>query len=302
MAPLRALLAFAVLFGHFQFYDVPALMPLRHLAPVSVAMFLFISGYGLAYSYQQKGDEYLRSFFSKRILKILIPAILVTLLQIILFGNGGIGIVDRAQLIFSNGNTMMPHYWYVWAILFFYVLFWLCYKFARGWFSRLAVLIGVICFTLVTSLSGFDRCWWICSLAFPTGLYFTELKPRLFSFCEERKLNYWLTILVSGVAFVGFFMTGSPSCWTLCYVFVPLIGALIISRLPLDKFKLPILRFIGMVSYEIYLVHITVMSLFRESFFHITSNTLYVVTVIFVTIILAYGIHLLCQLITTKTN
>ena len=302
MAPVRAILALAVLFGHFQFYSVPALLPLRHLAAPSVAMFLFISGFGLDYSFQQKGDNYLHFFFKRRVVKIALPAILVTLLHIWLFGNGGADIIERARLIATKGNTLLPHYWYGWTILLFYLLFWSCYRFLHGWATRFAVLVGVVCFTAATRWAGFDRCWWICSLAFPTGIYFAQYKSALFSFCEKRELFYWLLLLLLGVAFVGLFLTRIETCWAFCYVLITIIGALIVSRLPLDRLKIPVLRFLGSISYEIYLVHITVMCLLRGGFLYIESNPLFVMLVICLTIVLAYGIHLLCKTITQITN
>lgn len=298
MVPVRALLALAVLLGHFQFFDVPGLMPYRHLAPPSVAMFLFISGYGLAHSYRKKGKSNLYSFFKRRLFRIVLPALLVSLLFILLFGMGGIGLLERVKLIVTKGKTLMPHYWFVWTILLFYLLFWASYRLLEGWKARLAVLAGVALYTVATVLSGFDRCWWICSLAFPTGLYFARFRDDIFCFCSKRKINYWLLIILATIVFGGFFLTGEPVLWTFCYVFIPFIGALVIARLPLDKLQLPILRFLGIISYEIYLVHITVMRLLRGSFYQISSNFLYVAAVVVLSIAMAYVIHLLYRWIT----
>lgn len=46
-----------------------------------VGIFFFISGYGLLASFKSKGESYLKSFFSKRFSKILIPVAIVVVIE-----------------------------------------------------------------------------------------------------------------------------------------------------------------------------------------------------------------------------
>jgi len=302
MPPVRAILALIIVLGHSSFYEVEALMTLRNLAPPAVAMFLFISGYGLTHSFQIKGAAYLDVFFRKRVVKILLPAILVASLHLLLCGGSGTGPMEQLRLVVTSGNTFLPHYWFVWAILFYYLLFWACHKLLRGHVANLAILAGVIVITLATALAGFDRCWWICSLAFPTGVFFAEYESSLFSFCGQKEFHYWLTLIILILAFIACYLTRNPFIWTLCYVFVPIIGALIIARIPLDRLRHGILQFVGMISYEIYLVHITAMSFLRGDLIYLSSDFLFVVITLCLTIGIAYGVHSLSHIITPKTN
>lgn len=302
MPPIRALLAILIVVGHFSYFGVDELNFLRVLAPVCVSLFLFISGYGLMVSYQKKGETYLQAFLKKRLLKIVLPAILVSLLHLLLCGNGGISFLDRVRLVFTQGTTLLPHYWFVWAILFEYLVFWCSFKWLPGTLPRYAVLLFTIAFAVVTAQAGFDRCWWVCSLAFPTGLYFAAHENDIFSFCNKKTINYWLAIALCSLAFAGLYLSGKPVCWMLCYIFIPMVAALVIARLPLDTIKLPILRWTGAVSYDIYLIHITAMTFLRGEYIYISSNLLFVVAVFCVTVGAAYGIHHLSQLITSKTN
>ena len=302
MPPLRALLALMIVLCHFSHYEVTGLTFLRLMAPVCVSFFLFISGYGLMVSYQKKGDEYLQSFLKKRLLKIALPAILVSLLHLLLCGNGGISLIDRGRQIVTQGATLLPHYWFVWVILFEYLLFWCSYKWLPGKLPRYSILLFTIAFTVTTALASFDRCWWICSLAFPTGVYFALYESDIFSFCGKKALNYWLALVFSGLAFVGLYLTGNLICRALCYIFIPFMAALTVARLPLDTIKFPILRWVGAISYEIYLIHITAMTLLRGQHIYISSNLSYIAAVLFLTMGTAYGIHLLCQLLTPKSH
>lgn len=280
MPPVRALLVLCIVLGHFSYYGVPALAPVRSLAVPAVAMFLFISGYGLTRSWQVKGAAYLRGFFGRRILRIALPAALVALLHRLLTG--------------SFGN--LPHYWFVWTILYDYLLFWACRKFLPEKAAACAILAGVVLFACGTALTGFDRCWWIGALAFPAGAAFAEHEDAVFGFCGRKEANYWLTLLALIAASAALFLTGSLACRTLCYVFLPLAGALVVARIPLDGLRLQVLAWLGSISYELYLVHISVMLLLQGSF----SAPAFIALTLAVSIAAAFAVRLLCQLITHK--
>lgn len=302
MSPIRALLAILIVVGHFSYFGVVELTFLRVLAPVCVSIFLFISGYGLMVSYQKNGNAYLDTYLQKRILKIVLPAILVSLLHLLLCGNGGIGLLERARLIVTKGATLLPHYWFVWAILYDYLVFWCSFRWLSGTRPRYAIVLLSIGFTIVTALTGFDRCWWICSLAFPAGVLFAAHEPGIFSFCGSKTTNYWLLLVLFSLAFAGLYFSGKLICRVLCYVFITLVAALVISRIPLDVMKLPVLRWTGTISYEVYLIHITAMAFLRGEHLYISSNPLFVAAVLCVTVAAAYGIHYLSQIITPITN
>lgn len=274
--------------------------PLRNLAPPSVAMFFFISGYGLSWSFNRKGTGYLRGFFRKRMLKILLPAALVACIHILLCGSNGTGLWEHVHHLVTKGQTILPHFWFVWAILIDYLLFWTGFKFLSPKWARLFILVGIIAFMSGTAFAGFDRCWWICSLAFPAGIYFSQHETSVFMFCKKKPLNYWMLVVSFALAIVACFITGNLALRSLCFLFSSLLGALLVARLPIDRFRLPVLRFIGAISYEIYLTHITVMCCLRESTIHIDSQALYILAVLAVTGTAAWGIHCLCGFITSK--
>jgi len=280
MPPVRALLVLCIVLGHFSYYGVPALAPVRDLAVPAVAMFLFISGYGLTRSFLTKGAAYLRGFFGRRILRIALPAALVALLHRLLTG--------------SFGN--LPHYWFVWTILFDYLLFWACRKFLPEKAAPWAILAGVLLFACGTAFAGFDRCWWVSALAFPAGAFLAEYEDAAFGFCGRGEANYWLALLACVAAAAGLFLTGNLACRALCYVFSSLACALLIARIPLDGLRLQVLAWLGSISYELYLVHITVMLLLQGSF----SGLAFVALTLAVSIAAAFAIRLLCQLITHK--
>lgn len=302
MPPVRALLAILIVLSHFSFFGVAELRFLRFLAPVCVSIFLFISGYGLMVSFQKKGKDYLQTFLQRRILKIALPAIAVSIIHLLLCGNGEISLLERIRLVFTKGSTLLPHYWFVWVILYEYLVFWFSFKILPGKYPPYSILFCTVSFTILTILAGFDRCWWICSLSFPTGLLFATYESTIFSFCSKREGHYWLVLGLSGLISAGLHYIGNPICLTCCYIFIPVMAALVIARIPLDASRLPVLKWIGTISYELYLIHITIMSFLRGTLVYISSDALYIAAVLCLSICFAYGIHLLCQLLTPKTN
>lgn len=300
MPPVRAVLAFAIVLGHFSYCGVSALTPIRNLAPPAVAMFFFISGYGLTWSFNKKGAGYLHGFFRKRMLRILLPAALVACIHFLLCGGNGTGLMEHVHRLATKGNTLLPHFWFVWAILFDYLLFWIGHKFLPPRWARLLILAGIVAFMFGTASAGFDRCWWVCSLAFPAGIYFSQHAARVFMFCEKNPLYYWGLLVSFGLAIVVCFLTGSLALRPLCFLFSSLLGALLVASLPIDRLRLPVLRFLGTISYEIYLTHITVMYCLRGNTIHIESQVLYILAVLAVTGAAAWGIHCLCGFITSK--
>lgn len=296
MRPVRAVLAILIVLGHFSYFmEGDFVKGMRVAGPVSVAFFLFISGYGLTCSMRTKGGSYLKRFPLSKLIRIVLPALLVCFLHVLLCGNGGVSLFSRIGLVFSCGNTLLPHYWFVWAILFDYLLFYFSWRlFPRRW-TKYMILAGVIVFLLVTILRGFDRCWWMCALSFPAGIFFSEFEQPFLSFAGMRESRYWLSLFVLALLFVGLYLV--PFLWvrTLAYAIGPFFLALCVARLPIDRTHLPVLGFLGAISYEIYLSHITIMSFLRGDVVWISHRNIYVVVVFALTILVAWLIHLLCD-------
>lgn len=300
MPPVRALLVLCIVLGHFSFYGVPALGAFRCIAPPAVAMFLFISGYGLTRSFRTKGADYLQGFFTRRVFRIVLPALLVVLLHLLLGGGSGMRFFERARAIATHGQTLLPHYWFVWAILFDYLLFWLCRKLLPARIANWAILAGVLLFMAGTAYAGFDRCWWVCALAFPAGAFFADREEAVYGRCGKGEIDFWLALLALGIVGAGLYLTRNVVCWTLCYAVITLFAALVIARLPLDRLRLPVLTWLGGISYELYLVHIPVMAFLRKICGADFSQVLFVAATLALSVLAAFAIRFLCQLATRK--
>ena len=88
-------------------------------APV-VSIFYFISGYGLAFNYRARGNEYLSHFFKHRILgNLILPFLLVWIVNRIVSGNISMSLLDELIELLMHGETTLPYSWYVFSILLF---------------------------------------------------------------------------------------------------------------------------------------------------------------------------------------
>ena len=303
MAPLKAALALLIVADHMAlFYGVSALRPCIALGAPIVSIFFFISGFGLQSSYRQKGEAYLKGFFSRRIWKVLLPWLLATLLYGLLLRLSPQQWIAGAQQTITQGHPILPFSWYVLEILFFYLAFYCAYRFFPGIWKGIVLLVLVLLFMLLTLRLHYGQGWWVSSLAFPAGIAFACFEKKLIALFERKPIAYWLTLAGLAGLFCLSFLIGkriSALAFTVSHVCIGLTAALVTERLPLEKLNLKIVSLISLVSYEIYLCQGIAMALLRGRW-HVESDILFVTLVYLLTIALAWAIHLLSGWMTNK--
>lgn len=87
---LKGLLALGIILGHLQIFCFrvhgQSSWFTEQLIPLSqVGVFFFISGYGLTACYIRKGEHYLQGFLPKRLIRLLVPLILATVVYVAIF-------------------------------------------------------------------------------------------------------------------------------------------------------------------------------------------------------------------------
>lgn len=302
LVPLKAALALMIVADHLAlFYGVDALHPLIALGAPIVSIFFFISGYGLQSSWQKKGDAYLKGFFSRRILKVLLPWLLATLLYGLVQWLSPQQWIDGIKQTFTHGIPILPFSWYVLEILFFYLAFYCAYRFFPGIWKGIVLLALVILFMLLTMRLQYGQGWWVSSLAFPAGIAFACYEKKWMALCERHPASYWLALFGLACLFCLSFMAGkrlSAFVFPVSHVCIGLTVALVTERLPLEKLKTKIISFISSISYEIYLCQGIAMALLRGRW-QVTGDALFVSLVYLITIALAWAVRSLCTSSTT---
>ena len=297
---VKALMALLIVADHLNFFlDLTWLKPFRELGAPIVSMFFFISGFGLVRSYQGKGAAYLEGFLKKKFLRIVLPALLALALYYLCVWKSGRDYPGDWKNLVLYGTPILPFSWFAEAIVFFYLIYYFSFRFLNGKWKAAGLLAGTLVWMAVTILAGYDWCWWICSLSFPSGAFFAYKEKEIYTFCEARPYRYYALLGVLSILFVALYLPRNPYVWTLCYILIPTIVALIVARLPIGRLHGPVILFIAGISYEIYLCHGIPMELFRDRL-PIESPLLFILAVYALTIVLAFTVHKASTLISKK--
>lgn len=309
---LKGLLQLVIILSHLSFVVEGNLFfnIANRLGTSAVALFLFISGYGLTYSFKHK-PGYLEGFGRHRLWAILYP-FLAILGSYILFTTIRTGTLFNPLVSLKNlvlyGGTTLPNSWFVYALLLFYIFFYLSFKLLRTpgrALALLTLLVGLfVCYAIY---QGWARAWWITAFAFISGCYVAEY--------YRSGVKLWQQLLFIFIAFATtalIIKTGNILLLLIPYLFIPIAIILLLEicgygRLITSLEKNPehattfisrarkslskvFLNFLPQISYELYLIHGIVLAYLRPL---ISDDTLYSLSVLTTSIALAALYHYL---------
>ena len=274
-----------------------------------VAAFFFFSGYGM-YTASQTKPDFFKSFLRRRVLPIVIPAVVMWL---VFFA------VEKAK-----GMHMPPPLWinvydYIWyipAILWCYAFFYLSFKVIKNDKAGMAVMIiGTLLYMVICLLFSPGTWWYNTPHLFVIGIAVARHRD---GFLNGLKKGYWLwlilTLLVTAAGFViasyyyNVITLFGGHYDDMTHFWVEMIGQ-IISAVSFSIFVVlvglkvkvgnRVLAFLGTFTLEIYLVHPLFVQLFGFAFlrdsisplFFIKDPFLYVLAVVVPALPIAYGLH-----------
>lgn len=300
MIPMRALMALVIVADHLTFFvDTLWLKPARELGAPIVSIFFFISGFGLFRAYQTKGPVYLDSFIRNKIFRIVLPVVLALLLYYGILWDPNRDYMGEWKRLLFDGRPVLPYSWFAVAFLYFYIIYYLSFRFLSERWRIFGLFAGVIIWMAIVILAGYDWCWWISSLAFPAGAIFAWKENEIYAFCESKRYRYYAVMGGLFFLFLIFYLPRNPYLWTLCHVLIPIIVALIVARLPIDKLNCSIISFLAAISFEIYLCQGIPMELFKYRI-TVQPEWLYIISVYAMTIALAFLVNRISSFITKR--
>lgn len=258
--PLRGALAVLVVLGHLKAHCPWATtwLPWVGWQTPAVSVFFFVSGYGLCKGFAAKGGEYLSGFVARslgKLLRGLVPVVVVYSLWLQTQGR----FVPLFLKFWQDGNTPVPNTWYVYALLLMYVLWWMSWRLLRHPVIRLASLwAGVlIYFCVMEFVLDWNFVWARTILAFPIGATIAVNERKILAAIDQRPLKVYFSVLVAlALAIV---IRSSIPCGIVAIAgrgLTSTLGIFVILTwyaVPLPDLKA--LRFLGNISYELYLVH-----------------------------------------------
>lgn len=216
------------------------------LGGIGVAIFLFLSGYGLEESYKKSG---LDGFWKKKILRVLIPYIVWILLYhlVVLITP----LTPKAEDI-----HIIPRYWFVEYIIGCYIAFWLTHKFTPKFVVPGIMLCAIVAFVLCRKTLAEQ------SLSFIAGVLCSMHKTSLSNIKNNKYFLLGCLFLIIGTGF--FFLRSLPALQgydeeSLVLKTIPLFmklmfGLSIIVLLHAANVKMKWIGWIGLIAFELYLV------------------------------------------------
>lgn len=301
--PLRGI--WAVLIVAFHLSHIPpadkALTAVFHWGAPVVSLFFFMSGYGLMQQLRRRGQDYLNDFFFRRVgMGILLPWLLAYVLYLLVTGAGGWSLSAAVTGLLSAGRTTLPYSWYVFAILWLYSGFYVCGRFlSRRWIG-LALTMWSLVSMLYAFGAGWERCWYVTTLAFPAGVCYASFEPVLLASFARRRWAYVAAFLLM-LSFAGG-LYGLKAEWAYAgvYVFLPLLVMLPFTRLRVERWgACGAFSWLSGMAYEIYLCQGTAFLLTRKFLPEHSGAVLFIMVAFIVTFALSWGVSRVSRMATT---
>lgn len=272
---------------------------------LSVSVFFFLSGYGVAVSTKTKGEMYILSFPRKRILPLYINTVIILLANILLtvLVNGEAISPKRIVTSFLWGGTEVRKGWYLQTIILFYVAYYFIFRFVRKYragflvFNLFLMLYCVMCLSL-----RLPWCWYVSVFAMPLGMLWFYCKEPITSTINK---HYFLC-LVASFAMFALILMGYLVCNIVIInmLFLIMAGISFVTVVAVLIYKMPVdcllTRTLGKYFFEIYVLQGLVLDLLRSKVIHIESDWLYCALCIITLAVLSVISHPLFTAINRK--
>lgn len=236
---------------------------LKPLGSVGVAIFLVVSGYGLNESFNLKGRK---GFISKRFVKVFIPYILIVIIYSIIQRANIVDIIKYSLLIeLPNGM-----YWFIKYIICIYAIFYGATFIKNNKHRKYILAICILLFTII-NYNIRNYIWQIFS--FMSGVILSENQNKFKKVINNNKY----IIIFTFITIVSVFFKKLPFVEkretgildTILQILITFnlsaIILIIINRFnQIRVFNNYLIREIGNVSYEIYLIHVFFFDVMKE--------------------------------------
>ena len=284
-------------------YIIYGLEPFVPVGYYFVAVFLFCSGFGLYKSYKSKPD-YLKHFCRNRILPIVVAFYLSEWIYTGVRAIMGEK-MDLPKVLFylSGAQLANTNAWYVIAIPFFYLFFWLAFRFCKREGTAITVVaLGLLGYMMIGTVTDHNN-WWMrgewwynTALVFLLGILFAKYEKTL---TERAKKGYWIWLVLALVGMFAWFRLSShladdlgwyygenwrdplkvlhrwicaltqnmASFSYVCFLFLAMMKIRIGNKL---------LGLLGGLTLEIYLIHGMFVEMFGYDFSEVTKSITYI--------------------------
>lgn len=243
------------------------------LGQLCVSMFFFISGYGIVYSIDSKGETYSKSIFTNRVFRIVVYTIIALIPFFIYSACLKIehNIFDYFLAIIglkSFGNET----WFLFAILICYLLCSIVYLFnwKNKYISAILVSIGIISYIFIMYFCKKPSHNWDTIVCFIYGMVFGLFREKINQLLSRKK---WapIVLMAGSVILVTFFQC--VGVFGLSKYFPTIVEMLFanfffclffVCATKIFTFRSHILSYLGKASFAIFIMHRLVICCFQD--------------------------------------
>mgnify|MGYP003290040458 CR=1 FL=1 len=303
------------------FANAAGLRFLENIGVCFVGAYFFYSGYGLIKSSNSRSD-YLKGFLKNRLPVILIPFFVCILIFAIVRLQWISKLAVTDVIFYITGFKLInSHMWYIVEIFFLYILFYVVFKFIKK--KKVAYICMSLALLLLVAgslLAGhgeawFQGEWWYnTTILFLVGMLFAEHENKIIGFIRKHYTKVVIAALIIFIILYNATMymlehygywselegktilqSNMDKLYTLLVQMPMVISFVLLIVIVGQKVKCSnmTLRFLGKISLELYLIH----NLFIDKLSFISGQGVYFISVITCSIVLAYVIHKLDQLL-----
>lgn len=268
-----------------------------------VAIFFFISGYGLAKRYIED-PFYYKGFMMNRIIAgLAIPYFIMNIIYWCYHAiNGKLWSLKEIFSAIVSDRMLVAFSWYIIAILLFYMWFWILMLLFRNkyWLLLAGIFLFYIVYEYVCLKNNMPGQWYLTIHMIIVGMVWVKYEESIIYFIRKYYL-YFSTLLLAlctilYAKFNEIIEIGShiPYFSLLFYIIVVFLFVLLLLVI-LQKIRIGnnISYFLGARSLEIYMVHGLIMMLTRD----IVNDKIWCGVVLIFSIVVSVPLHILFNMI-----
>lgn len=252
--PLRGVFALCIIIFHVA-KETDLLFPVfDYLSTTVVAMFFFISGYGLMKSYM-KDEHYADHYLKKRFFRLVLPYLFVTMLYWFynLFIGNDYSLLYVLEMIYRR-TPIVTYSWFILSIIFCYFVFYVVMLVSgrnTALLNRIFIGLGLISFIYkaVTNQSSF----FMTEEAFCLGIIYVYYEQQIRSFISRHSIVLLASSIILSALLILVLIPLRPDLLILDTIKGFLFILAVLSFMSMFRLKNPVLDYLGRISMEIYM-------------------------------------------------
>lgn len=275
---LKAILPFFILFHHANGEVLIDFIPAGKFV---VAVFFCISGYGKETKFIQTGHLSTRDLCYRQ-KSLFLPTIVPILFYSLVLFYMQKDVVGIFHEHFTDVSMPLPNSWFIVVLALLYCLFFITCKFTRKQNGRVLVLSALVLILNLVFFFFFREQTWLyaSNFAFVVGVVLKMKENSV-----KQLIQHKVAKVILPLSLIASYLLIPVRPFAIINISLYALVVLLMTYLvPINKTG-PVLRYLGRISYEIYLCHGIIIMLFSKCMF--SSYALYIIAVIISTLVLS---------------